>query len=282
METLARPLEFGSFITPLADPPAQAVDLALASERAGLNLVTFQDHPYLPSFYDTWTLLSFVAARTEHVQLAANVTNLPLRPPAMLARSVASLDRLSGGRVALGLGSGASWEGIEAMGGPKRTPGQAVDALDEAIQIVRGLWDTSQTGGLFHRGKQYQIVGAKRGPEPAHPIPIWIGAYGPRMLNLVGRHADGWLPSVSYLDSLDTLLTGNARIDDAAQAAGRDPADIRRLLNIGPDLAEPSQLADIALRYRIDTFILGSESSDEIHRFGTEVAPSVREMVANA
>ena len=87
----------------------------MLSEQAGLDLVTFQDHPYQPAFLDTWTLLSYVAARTSRVRLAPNVTNLPLRPPAVLARCVASLDLLSGGRVELGLGAGAFWDAIEAM-----------------------------------------------------------------------------------------------------------------------------------------------------------------------
>ena len=79
--------------------------------------MTFQDHPYQPRFLDTWTLLSVLAAQTSTVRLAPNVANLPLRPPAVLARSVASLDILSGGRVELGLGAGAFWDAIEANGG---------------------------------------------------------------------------------------------------------------------------------------------------------------------
>ncbi|HEY1672584.1 MAG TPA: LLM class flavin-dependent oxidoreductase, partial [Streptosporangiaceae bacterium] len=104
MTDYGHPLLFGSFITPVAADPERTVGLAVLSEQAGLDLVTFQDHPYQPAFLDTWTLLSYVAARTSRVRLAANVTNLPLRPPAVLARSVASLDLLSGGRAELGLG----------------------------------------------------------------------------------------------------------------------------------------------------------------------------------
>src|SRR6201996_2634539 len=113
-------LLFGSFITPAAGDPERTVELAVLSEQAGLDLVTFQDHPYQPAFLDTWTLLSYVAARTGRVRLAANVTNLPLRPPAVLARSLASLDRLSGGRIELGLGAGAFWGARGAVGGGGR------------------------------------------------------------------------------------------------------------------------------------------------------------------
>ena len=85
-------LLFGTFVTPTAEDPRQAVDLAVTADRAGLDLVTFQDHPYQPGFLDTWTLLSYAAARTERVRLSGNVLSLPLRPPAVLARAAASLD----------------------------------------------------------------------------------------------------------------------------------------------------------------------------------------------
>src|SRR5699024_12823185 len=91
-------LEFGTFLTPTADDPDQVVALAELTESAGLDLATFQDHPYNPAFLDTWTLLSWVAARTTHLKIAGNVLNLPLRGPAMIARAAASLDRLSKGR----------------------------------------------------------------------------------------------------------------------------------------------------------------------------------------
>ena len=98
MVDYGHPLRFGSFITPSAGTPSRTVDLAVVSEEAGLDLVTFQDHPYQPAFLDTWTLLSYVAARTSAVRLAPNVANLPLRQPAVIARSAASLDLLSEAR----------------------------------------------------------------------------------------------------------------------------------------------------------------------------------------
>ncbi|MDQ2624080.1 MAG: LLM class flavin-dependent oxidoreductase, partial [Actinomycetota bacterium] len=150
-------LEFGSFITPSAANPAGVVRLAQATERAGLDLATFQDHPYQGAFLDTWTLLAFVAARTERVRIAANVHNLPLRPPAVLARSAASLDLLSGGRFELGLGSGAFWDAIEAMGGRRLSPGQSVDALSEAIDVIRGVWDTHSRERLVVEGQYYWL-----------------------------------------------------------------------------------------------------------------------------
>jgi alkanesulfonate monooxygenase SsuD/methylene tetrahydromethanopterin reductase-like flavin-dependent oxidoreductase (luciferase family) len=291
MTDYGHPLLFGSFISPASADAERTVGLAGLSEQVGLDLVTFQDHPYQPAFLDTWTLLSYVAARTSRVHLAANVTNLPLRPPAVLARSVASLDLLSGGRVELGLGAGAFWDAIEAMGGRRLSPGQARQALDEAISVIRQTWDTSQRGGVRVDGEFYPVKGAKRGPAPAHEVGIWLGAYKPRMLALTGRAADGWLPSLSYLQPGD-LAAGNKIIDEAAERAGRSPAAIRRLLNIGGQFGPVSrgpldgppdqwaeELAGLALSDGISTFIVAADDPDDLRRFAGEVAPAVRELV---
>ncbi|RXZ37742.1 LLM class flavin-dependent oxidoreductase, partial [Agromyces binzhouensis] len=116
MPDYGRPIEFGTFITPSALEPERTVELALASERSGLEFVTFQDHPYQPRFLDTWTLMSWVGARTSRIRISANVHNLLLRPPAVLARAAASLDLLTGGRVVLGLGAGGFAPAAVAMG----------------------------------------------------------------------------------------------------------------------------------------------------------------------
>ena len=273
-----RELTFGSFITPFAADPQHTVELAVHAERVGLDLVTFQDHPYQPRFLDTWTLLSYVAARTSRIELAGNVLNLPLRLPAVLASSVASLDLLSGGRVALGLGAGAFWDAIVALGGPRRTPGESVDSLAEAIDVIRERWDTATPGGIFRDGRYYPVVGAKRGPAPAHEVPIWLGVLKPRMLALLGRKADGWLPSLARLESLDELDDGHRRIDEAALAAGRDPAAIRRLVNL--DATDAGLLVELALEHGVDTFIHASDDPASIERFATEIAPEVRRQVA--
>lgn len=273
-------LRFGSFITPSAAHPQAVVHRAQHAEAVGLDLVTFQDHPYQPAFLDTWTLLAYVAARTSRVQLAGNVLNLPLRPPAVLAKAAASLDLLSEGRVALGLGAGGFWDAIEAYGGRRLTPGQGVDALEEAITIIREIWNGGERGGATVAGAHWRVTGAKRGPAPAHPIPIWIGALKPRMLALIGRVGDGWLPSLPMLASESALGEGNAVVDQAALAAGREPASIARLLNIGPVDADPGRLADLALRYGVSTFILIGDDPAVTERYAQEVAPAVRELVA--
>jgi alkanesulfonate monooxygenase SsuD/methylene tetrahydromethanopterin reductase-like flavin-dependent oxidoreductase (luciferase family) len=286
-------LSFGTFITPQVRRPGDVIALAKLTERVGLDLVTFQDHPYQPAFLDTWTLLSWVAAQTERVRVAGNVLNLPLREPAVLARSAASLDLLSGGRFELGLGAGAFWEAIEAMGGRRRTPGQAVDALEEAIDVIRAIWDPADLGGVRVDGEHYRVWDAKRGPDPAHDISIWVGAVKPRMLRLIGRKADGWLPSLPYL-TVDDLERGNRIIDEAATAAGRRPREIRRLVNIqgafedtnrgflqGPPEQWVEELLPFVLERGFSTFIIWSDDPVTIERFAGEVAPVLREAVDN-
>ena len=276
-------LEFGAFITPTAAKPQAPVLLSQAAEASGLDLVTFQDHPYQPAFLDTWTLMSFVAARTDRIRIAPNVLNIPLRPPAVVARSAASIDLLSGGRFDLGLGAGGFWDAIEAMGGGRLTPGQAVTALEEAIDVIRELWNTGEKRGVFTDGEYHRVHGAKRGPRPAHDIPILIGAYKPRMLALTGRKGDGWLPSYGYMKPGD-LGRGNAAIDEAAESVGRDPREIRRLLNIGVLSTDPDEFAERLTRLALDdgigTFILAGDDPGLLRAFGEDIAPAVRELVA--
>ncbi|MEU1603121.1 LLM class flavin-dependent oxidoreductase [Micromonospora matsumotoense] len=287
-------LLFGGFLTPDARQPEQVVARARLCEQVGLDLVTFQDHPYQPGFLDTWTLMSYLAAATSRIRLAGNVLNLPLRQPVVLARSVASLDLLSGGRVELGLGTGAFWDAIEANGGRRLAPGQAVDALDEAIRIIREVWAADRRGGVRVDGEHYRVLGAKRGPAPAHPVGIWVGAYKPRLLRLVGRTADGWLPSLAYLPKGPAELADlNALVDEGATAVGREPATVRRLLNIsgrftrtgaglldGPPQQWVRELTDLVLTYGTSGFILGADDPTSIQLFAQEVAPAVRELVA--
>ncbi|MFN0281537.1 MAG: LLM class flavin-dependent oxidoreductase [Kineosporiaceae bacterium] len=294
-------LLFGTFLTPDATAPDRVVGLARLTDAVGLDLVTVQDHPYQPRFLEAWTLLSVVAASTQTVRVVPNVANLPLRPPAVLARAAASLDLLSNGRVELGLGTGAFWDAIAANGGPRRTPGAAVTALEEAIAVIRGIWGTGGPGSpggpgpggaVRVRGEHYDVVGAKPGPSPAHPIGIWLGAYRPRMLAVTGRLADGWLPSLGYA-SPEVLPGMNAAIDAAAVAAGRTAEDVRRLYNVNGTFAAAStgflagpadrwaqELADLALTQGISGFVLAGDDPDVIRRFAGEVAPAVRDLVA--
>ena len=223
-------LLFGVFPVPEADRQEQVIEQVLLADRLGLDLAGIQDHPYQRRYLDTWTLLAYLAGRTERIRLFPDVANLPLRPPALMAKAAASLDRLSGGRFELGLGAGRVLGGDRRVGraGAQRRR-ESVDALEEAIGIIRRVWAGER--GIRADGEHYRLHGAHGGPQPAHDIGIWLGAYGPRMVRMVGRLADGWIPSLSNLPP-DEALRRQDMIDEAARGAGRDPAAIRRLANV--------------------------------------------------
>lgn len=270
--------EFGVFIVPDGEDAELTVEQIAAAERVGLTYVGIQDHPYQRRYLDTWTLLSYAAARTERIKLVPDVMNLPLRLPALLAKSVASLDLLSGGRVELGMGAGAFWDAVEAMGGPKRIPGESVTALEEAMQIVRAFLDMEQPSVRF-KGEHYSVTGVKPGPAPAHRVGIWVGAYGPRMLRLTGRRGDGWLPSIGehYL-AVDDIADRQATIDAAARKAGREPGDIVRAANVGLGEAgewlDAGKLASFAQEHRFDVLLVSVPAEDPldfIHTLGDAI-----------
>lgn len=163
------PLQFGVFLSPDASRRNDVLAQALAAEAAGLDFVGIQDHPYQRRFLDTWVLIGHLLARTTRIRAFPAVANLPLRPPAMMAKEAASLDLLSDGRFELGLGAGGFLDAAVGMGAPRRTAGESVEAVGEAIGILRQAWEAA--GSLRHEGPHYRLD-YKPGPPPAHPIPI--------------------------------------------------------------------------------------------------------------
>jgi len=286
-----RDLEFGVSVEPLADPPEWAARVARAADVAGLDLVGIQDHPYQRRFLDTWTLISTLVPVTEHIRFFPDVANLPLRPPAMLAKAAASLDVLSGGRVEMGIGAGAFWDAVVAMGGPRRSPGEAVRSVEEAIKIMRMVWSDERS--VRFDGELYSLKGMRPGPHPVHDIGIWVGAYGPKMLDLIGRIADGWVPSLGYAPP-GRLPEMNRRIDEGAQRAGREPGEIRRAYNLSGNIGTEDEgllespasrwvetLTGFALEHGMDTFIYWPSGDHErqVEVFAGEVVPAVKEAV---
>jgi alkanesulfonate monooxygenase SsuD/methylene tetrahydromethanopterin reductase-like flavin-dependent oxidoreductase (luciferase family) len=222
-------LTFGIGIPASAAPGDDPVGLAREAERLGYDFVSAADHPggASPS-YDTTTMLTWIAARTSRIKVASRVLAVPFRRPAMVAKLATSLDLLSGGRLILGLGAGYSDEEIAAVGAPARSPAEKVDALAEAIQVIRGAWTCA---GYTQDGRHYSVRDLEMEPRPAHPIPIWLGTFGPRALAVTGRLADGWIPSLGYRP-LEEFPAMRRRIDEAARAAGRRPEEIRGILNL--------------------------------------------------
>jgi len=292
MGDYGRELEFSASVEPLADPPDWAARIVKAADQAGLDLMGIQDHPYQRRFFDTWTLISTLVPVTERIHFFPDVANLPLRPPAMLAKAAASLDVLSGGRVEMGLGAGAFWDAVVAMGGPRRSPGEAVRATEEVIQVMRLVWSDERS--LRFDGEFYSLRGMRPGPHPIHEIGVWVGAYGPRMLRLIGRLADGWVPSLGYSPP-EKLPELQERIDEAATGAGREPKEIRRVYNVNGRIGEVHHgLLDgpvehwveeptrFAVELGMDTFIywLSEDHLRQVELFAGEVVPAVREAVA--
>jgi alkanesulfonate monooxygenase SsuD/methylene tetrahydromethanopterin reductase-like flavin-dependent oxidoreductase (luciferase family) len=250
-------LEFGISLVPATERLDRIRELGRAAEEAALDLVGIQDHPYQGRFLDTWSLIATLLAETKRISFFTDVANLPLRPPAVMAKAAASLDVLSAGRFELGLGAGGIPDVIARFGGPRRTPGESVEALDEAIDVIRLLW--SDERAVSFDGKHYRLDDAYPGPRPAHPMGIWVGAFKPRMLRLVGRKADGWLPSLGMLNR-DELRAGNDLIDAAAEKAGRDPGSIRRILNLQGLIGEepPPSRSELPVGYLAGEPLAGS------------------------
>lgn len=293
-------LEFGYFLMPDHGDPAGTLRLASQIDELGFDLIGIQDHPYQPGHYDTFALMAVILGRTERVRVFPDVANLPLRPPAMLAKTAASLDELGGGRFELGLGAGAFWPAIGAWGGPVRGPGESVASLREGISIIRAFWSGQRSVSLA--GVHYQVRGIRPGPRPAHDVGIWLGVIGPRMLKLAGELADGWVPSISYVPPA-RARESNAIIDAAARDAGRDPAEIVRVYNIAGSFADtaPAPFAEtdqeivgpvehwvealttLSIDLGFSKFILWTPPEPgAMLLFANEVIPAVRERVAVA
>jgi alkanesulfonate monooxygenase SsuD/methylene tetrahydromethanopterin reductase-like flavin-dependent oxidoreductase (luciferase family) len=290
-------LQFGFFLDPSTGNPARTLEIARILDELRFDLIGIQDHPYQAKHFDALALIAFILGQTEQIRVFPDVANLPLRPPAMLAKQAATLDQLSDGRFELGLGAGAFWPAIQGMGGPARQPREALAALREAITLIRAYWSGQS---LRHRGEIYQAVGARPGPLPAHDIGIWLGVTGPQAVRLTGELADGWVPSMSYVSPAQAVKS-NAIIDDAARAAGRDPAAIRRIYNIGGDVSpvveagssdEDQQIVgprdhwvDVLTHLAVDlgfsTFILwGVPAAPRLRMFIEDIAPAVKARVA--
>lgn len=294
MPDYGRNLQFGIFVIPEAASLDQALAVTETADHMDLDLIGVQDHPYQRRFLDAFTLMTFLVSRTTRISFFPDVVCLPLRPPALLAKMAASLDIVSGGRFELGLGAGAFWDAIEGYGGPRRTPGQALTALAEAMDVIRLLWSGDRS--LHFDGEHHHLKGVHSGPVPAHPVGIWLGVGGPRALNLLGRSADGWVPSLPSTP-VESLTAKNEIIDAAAVEAGRNPGDIRRIANVnglitdgaseaylhGPSQHWIEELTDLAVVHGFDSFVFWPQEDplEQTRRFA-DVAGAVRSAVTNA
>ena len=286
-------LRFGITVIPSASERSDPVGEARHAEELGFDLVTVWDHLHgdRPS-YETWTLLTWIAASTSRISVGSNVLGLPYRNPVVIAKMAEARDRLSGGRLILGLGAGGNDAEFEAFGLPVRSPGEKLEALEEAITIIRGVWFGP---GFTFEGRHYRTLGAEVEPKPPRPIPIWLGTYGPKGLDLTGRMADGWLPSMPYAPPPVAREKLKA-IREAAERAGRDPGAITYAYNVavrvggdaGPEpdrlvAGEPKAVAERLAGFVADGFTclnfwLSGDRADQRERLAREVLPAVRDL----
>jgi alkanesulfonate monooxygenase SsuD/methylene tetrahydromethanopterin reductase-like flavin-dependent oxidoreductase (luciferase family) len=293
MRSNGREPTFGYFLVPNAADPL--LETAHEVERLGLDFVGIQDHPYQRRFVDTFALMSAILATTTSLRVFPDVANLPLRPPAVMAKTAATLDLLSEGRFELGLGAGGFWDAIEGYGGTRRTPGQAVDQLAEGIEVIRHIWSGERN--LRFEGDFYHLRGVHSGPVPVHDIGIWIGALGPRSLRQTGRLADGWVPSIRP-DALGQLPEMNARVDEGAAEAGRNPSAVRRVFNVNGIVTDgrsdgflrgsadqwADELASLVVDHRADTLVFWpgeGDAREQLRRFAETVVPATRERTSS-
>lgn len=294
-------LQFGYFLIPDAGDPLGVLEAARLADRLGYDLLAVQDHPYQPRHLDALALAGVILAQTEQIRVFQDVGNLPLRPPAVFAKAAATLDVLSGGRFEAGLGGGGYLQAAEAMGAPALTPGESLEALEEAVSILRASWGDGRS--LRFDGRHYRLAGSRPGPKPEHRIGIWLGAAKPRALALTGRVADGWAaPLMNYYPPA-AVAESQTVIDRAAREAGRDPAEIRRIYNVpgaftatapapardtdeaivGPPDRWVEVLTHLALDIGFDTLILiAPPEAGTLRTFIENVAPEVRDRVATA
>jgi probable F420-dependent oxidoreductase len=283
---------FGLNVPLTNDPTADPVGDARRAEELGFDFVSASDHLHGDSpTWEPWTTLSWITASTRRIQVLTRVLAVPYRPPAVVAKMAETFHRLSGGRLILGLGGGYLDEEFRAFGLTAPSPRDKIDGLEEAIRIIRGLW--SEPGFTFD-GRLHRTEGATLEPKPDRPIPIWVGTYGPRALNLTGRLADGWIPSLGFAGP-DEVTGMRERVLAAAERAGRDPAAITCAYNLVVRVDEgagsqpkvvsgsPEAIAEqlrgfAAIGFTSFNFMpTGPGLDEQVDRLGREVIPLIRD-----
>ncbi|NUT95525.1 MAG: LLM class flavin-dependent oxidoreductase [Saccharothrix sp.] len=292
---------FGFGAHSVVDEGPELLRMAQRADREGLDIFSLSDHPYLGNRLDAYATIGYVLGQTRRLAGFANVTNLPTRPAPMLARAVTTLSALSGGRIVLGMGAGGLWDRIADMGVPRLSAGDAVDAFEEAITLVRKL-----SGGgpaVTHQGDHYQVTNIDPAPTPAPPV--WTGSVGPKSLAATGRVADGWIPGHAADWLSERYRTSRPVVDEAAASVGRAPSEVRTIYNFpGRITTTPSaktrnddgrwiggsvdqwveELTGAVLDHGASGFILfsprgGTPDPDTLARWAAEVAPAVREAI---
>lgn len=293
---------FGFGVHSNVDDGPKLLRMVRQADRDGLDLFSLSDHPYIGERLDAYAALGYLLGHTQRISGFVNVSNLPTRPPPMLARTVTSLSALSGGRVVLGLGVGGLWDRIAAMGVPRLSPADAVDAFEEAIVLVKKL-----SGGgppVTYEGRHYRVKAID--PSPVAAPPVWTGSVGPKSLAATGRVADGWIPGHAADWLSERYRTSRPVIDEAAAAVGRDPREVRTIFNFPGRITDRplpatrdadgrwiggsvdqwvEELTGAVLEHGASGFTLfsaggGSQDAVSLGRWAAEIVPAIREAIA--
>ncbi|GAA5015529.1 LLM class flavin-dependent oxidoreductase [Actinopolymorpha pittospori] len=286
------------------DDGPELLRMTQQADRDGLDLFSLSDHPYIGERLDAYATVGFVLGRTQRLAGFANVTNVPTRPAPMLARAVTSLAALSDGRVVLGMGAGGLWDRISDMGVPRLSPGEAVDAFEEAIVLVKRL-----SGGgspVTYQGRHYQVKDLE--PAPVDAPPVWTGSVGPKSLAATGRVADGWIPGHAADWLSERYRRSRPIIDEAAAAVGRDPRAVRTIFNFPGRITDRplaatrddagrwiggsvdqwiEELTSAVLEHEASGFMLfspegGTPDAVSLGRWANEIVPAVRESMLSS
>jgi alkanesulfonate monooxygenase SsuD/methylene tetrahydromethanopterin reductase-like flavin-dependent oxidoreductase (luciferase family) len=264
------------------------VQQALEAERLGFDFVSVADHPFgVSPTNEPLVTLAVIGAATSRIGLVTRVLGLPFRNPALVAKMAETLDRLTDGRLVLGLGGGGADDKMLSVGIDPPSAREKLDGLADAVAIITGLW--SEDRYTFH-GKRYAVAGAALNPKPRGRIPLWLGVLGPRGADLAGETADGWIPYRRYT-SPDRLRVCRRRLATAAEKAGRDPAAITCVVSVeahvgelpdapsgaftGPPEQVAEELADLlAIGFDgVNVTAIGPDRIEQPERFAEEVLP---------
>lgn len=191
---------------PRDDRPDLLRALATLADQGGFDMFWVEDHTRLPAEeiaasegrsgidepLEAWTVLSWLSGITDRVRLGTEVTPLTLRHPALLAKSLATLDVLSGGRVVFGAGAGWHKQEFTSLGLPFERKDERYAKSIEALKVIQSLWTRPH---VDYDGQFYQLTGAVLAPKPVQPggIPIWFGGFSDQLLDLIVRFGSGWI-----------------------------------------------------------------------------------------
>ena len=243
-------------LNPRGLPYDRIVEVAKAAEAAGFATLAFSDRPPEENL-EGWTLATAIAVQTSRIRVTHSTLNVPFRNPALLSKMATALDAAtSGGRLILTLGAGGQEEHFTSYGIPFGSPGERVDGLRDAIEILRGTWANER---FAYEGKVYGVRDAAVKPKPVEgTIPIFIGAAQPRMLRLTGELADGWIRNGGWPSDLDAYRAQLAAVEAAAEAAGRDPAALRRVVNCNAYVGDEDPATKLATTFGNSGGVMGT------------------------